>query len=168
MRFSCCSGRGYSLRSLYRFRSSLCRLFCAGGSGPGRGRRRQLRLPGSGCQKHSWINSHHHEQKIISLLREHGLRTHRGVTVVTLAHRAQYDQGFPPAQGCRPFSADKEPLALYPSASNPWTFGQKIKPIRRMIRAASQAMAHCQSTTPRAHLRPISRRMAAMAATQGV
>jgi len=33
------------------------------------------------------------------------------------------DQGFPSARGCRPFSAEKEPLALSPGASNPWTFG---------------------------------------------
>ena len=48
------------------------------------------------------------------------------------------------------------------------SFGQNRDPIRRMTRAAIQAMAHCQRTTPSAHLRPISRRMAAMAATQGV
>ena len=32
------------------------------------------------------------------------------------------DQGFP-TLGCRPFSAEKEPLALSPGATNPWTFG---------------------------------------------
>lgn len=34
--------------------------------------------------------------------------------------------------------------------------------------AASQATAHCHTTTPTAHLAPISRLMEAIAATQGV
>ena len=41
-------------------------------------------------------------------------------------------------------------------------------PISRTASAAIQATAHCHSTTPAAHLGPSSRRMEAMAATQGV
>ena len=37
------------------------------------------------------------------------------------------DQGFPSARGCRPFSAEKEPLALSPGATNP------LKPLRPII-----------------------------------
>ena len=40
--------------------------------------------------------------------------------------------------------------------------------IHRAINAITQASVHCQSTTDNAHLLPISRRMAATAATQGV
>ena len=47
-----------------------------------------------------------------------------------------------------------------------------IKPIRfpisRTRSAAAQAMTHCHSTTPTAHLAPISLRIEATAATQGV
>lgn len=47
-----------------------------------------------------------------------------------------------------------------------------IKPIRfpisRTRSAAVQAMIHCHSTTPTAHLAPISLRIEATAATQGV
>lgn len=42
------------------------------------------------------------------------------------------------------------------------------RPSSRSSRAASHAMPHCQSTTPTAQPRPSSRRMEAMAATQGV
>ena len=42
------------------------------------------------------------------------------------------------------------------------------RPSSRTSSAASQAMPHCQSTTPTAQPRPSSRRMEAMAATQGV
>ena len=45
---------------------------------------------------------------------------------------------------------------------------QNSEPMRRTSRAATQAIAHCQRTTPAAHLRPSSRRIAATAATQGV
>ena len=41
-------------------------------------------------------------------------------------------------------------------------------PISRTANAAIQATAHCQNTTPTAHLRPSSLRMDATAATQGV
>ena len=41
-------------------------------------------------------------------------------------------------------------------------------PMARTINATTQATTHCQITTLTAHLYPISRRMEAMAATQGV
>ena len=41
-------------------------------------------------------------------------------------------------------------------------------PISLTITAASQPMAHCHKITPRAHFRPSSRRIEAMAATHGV
>ena len=43
-----------------------------------------------------------------------------------------------------------------------------IMPTRRTTKAASHATAHWKSTMPAAHLPPSSRRIAAMAATQGV
>ena len=45
---------------------------------------------------------------------------------------------------------------------------QRKLPMMRTIRAAIQAMAHCQTTRETAHFMPSSRRTAATAATQGV
>jgi len=56
-----------------------------------------------------------------------------------------------------------ESFMIFPPYRRP-----KAMPIKRTSPAAIQAMPHCHSTTYSAHLRPISRLMAATAATQGV
>ena len=70
-----------------------------------------------------------------------------------------------PAPGpARPGPAGQDPKRSFP----PPQPSPRASPISRTSRAANQATAHCQNTTPRAQPRPSSRRMEATAATQGV
>lgn len=57
---------------------------------------------------------------------------------------------------------------VFGSFSDPAQISPNASPTRRITSAAIQAMAHCPTTTPTAHLPPSSRLTEAMAATQGV
>ena len=150
MAFDC---RGCSLHS--RSRSCLCLVFCVCGSAGRPGQRRCRRPRGSGYPRDSFSSSF---QGIPRQARDDiwGARGDMGV---------RDDAGGDPSTA---LGMTFEGLGMILGDWVDMEKGQKREPIRRTRRATTQAIRHWPRTTPAAHLPPSSRRMAAMAATQGV